>query len=384
MLNREQEPGRILIIQDKGKPGTRVAAALQKLAETLSTEIVTASGQSDLRQMLKTLALSAVVIDVGREIGDTLAALRILAGFSAIPLFIFNSFTLPRIEEKARGYDHIRYFENDLDLDGFISLVLAAVQKKKPGTIQGISLSGFLQLLNSEKWSGQVTVMAQGGKGLLLIRDGRLVDASCGELKGDAAWLEMAAWEEISVETQAKRIPGAFRDGRGKTTALAPMPSPDSRPKVETGRAVAGHIEFLHIRRPDRRISLNLKRINQALAGIRDILAASLLRTDIFLAEDGRSLAGWNSHPLACSQFAAITKSLKESLQACHFPPLRDYYLLDLEADQLLFIVITDDLQWGFLLQGTKERLGLLFNIVLPRAMAALTESLAVEPATLE
>ena len=39
------------------------------------------------------------------------------------------------------------------------------------------------------------------------------------------------------------------------------------------------------------------------------MLADVALRMDIFLSADGRSLAGWNSHPLACSAFAAITRS---------------------------------------------------------------------------
>ncbi|HSQ35031.1 MAG TPA: hypothetical protein VLQ89_03470, partial [Candidatus Binatia bacterium] len=101
-------------------------------------------------------------------------------------------------------------------------------------------------------------------------------------------------------------------------------------------------------------------------------------RTDIFLSDSSRSLAGWNSHPLACSRFASITRSLIDSLRISGFPRLGAYYLLDLNDDQLLFIVVKDELQWGFLLQGAKKHLGLLLNIVLPRALKALEDSLIV------
>jgi hypothetical protein len=378
MLNQDHELSRILIFKDKGKSAMRVAAELHELAKPQHFEIVTATGQSKLRQMLKTLSISAVVIDVGREIGDTLTALRILEGFPAIPLFIFNGFLLPRIEEKTREYSHIHYSENHSNLSGFIALILAAVNKKKQGIIQGISLANFLQLMDIEKWSGQVTVAAGGKQGVLLLQNGRLIRVATGELTGHEAWKKMAAWEKIMVETFADKLPIDI-SGEKLPTTVSTLKNPrSSHPYVETDQAGAGNIEILHLIRQNGKISLNLKKLNLAVAEIRDIFSVSLLRTDIFLAENGRSLAGWNSHPLACSQFAAITKSLKSSLQISQFPPLGDYYLLDLDTDQLLFIVVTGELQWGFLLKAAKDRLGLLLNIILPKALVFLEDAVTI------
>lgn len=379
MLTKNQELSSILIFKDKGKPGVLVAAELHKFAKSQHFKIKTATDQSKLRQMLKNHTISAVVIDVGREIGDTLTILRILEGFPTIPLFIFNDFLLPRIEEKAREYGHIHYSENHNNLDDFISLILAAVHRKKPGIIQGISLSHFLQLMNIEKWSGQVTVTAGDNQGVLLLQNGRLISAAAGERTGHAAWEEMAAWEKITVETFAEQVPPNIPGDTLPTAALALKNSIYSHPGAETNQVGAGNIEILHLIRQNRKITLNLKKLNRAVAEIRDIFSASLLRTDIFLAKDGRSLAGWNSHPFACSSFAAITRSLKSSLQISHFPALGAYYLLDLDANQLLFVVVKDELQWGFLLKETKECLGLLLNIVLPKVLSILEDSVATQ-----
>jgi nitrate reductase cytochrome c-type subunit len=379
MLTKNQELSRILIFKDKGKPGVRVAAELHKLAKSQRFKIETATDQSTLRQMLKNHTISAVVIDVGREIGDTLTIFRILEGFPTIPIFIFNGFLLPRIEEKAREYGHIHYSENHNNLDDFISMILAAVHKKKPSIIQGISLSHFLQLMNIEKWSGQVTVKAGDNQGVLLLQNGRLISVAAGERKGHAAWEEMAAWEKIIVETFAEQVPPNIPDSTLQKATLALKKSLSSHPYTATHQAGAGNIEILHLIRQNRKITLNLKKLNRAVAEIRDIFSASLLRTDIFLAEDGRSLAGWNSHPLACSQFAAITRSLKSALQISHFPAMGTYYLLDLDADQLLFVVVKDELQWGFLLKETKGCLGLLLNIILPKVLAILEDSIAIQ-----
>jgi hypothetical protein len=70
---------------------------------------------------------------------------------------------------------------------------------------------------------------------------------------------------------------------------------------------------------------------------------------------------------------------LKSSLQISRFPALGAYYLLDLAADQLLFIVVKDELQWGFLLKETKECLGLLLNIILPKALAILEDAVTIQ-----
>lgn len=379
MLNKKEELNRILIFTDKGKPGVRVAAELHKIAKSQQFKIVTAASPSKLRQMLEVISIRAVVIDVGRESGDTLTALRIMDGFPAIPLFIFNVFMLPRIEEKAREYDRIHYFENHNNLGEFISLILATLKRKKTGIIQGISLTHFLRLMNIEKWSGQVKVMTESNKGFLFLKAGRLIGATTGERTGPAAWEEMAAWGEIMVETFTDQLPPNIPGSTLQTAALSLKESPVSQPCTETNRAGAGNIDILHLRRKNRKITLDLKKLNRTLAEIRDIFSVSLLRSDIFFSDDGRSLAGWNSHPLACSRFAAITRSLINYLKISNFPTLGQYYLLDLEADQLLFVVVKDDLQWGFLLKGTKERLGFLLNVVLPKALAILADAVTIQ-----
>jgi len=374
MLIKNREPSQVLIFKEKSGPGMGVAARLGKFAGVEHFTIVATADPSTLRQMLEKNAIRAVVIDVDREIGDTLAALRILEGFPTIPIFIFNGFMLPRIEGKAREYGHY-YSENQNRLDEFISAILASVRKKQAAIIQGISLSQFLQLMNIEKWSGQVMVTSGTDQGVLLLQDGRLISSASGERTGPDAWKEMATWKKIVVEIFTAPLPIGIAAEELSSSAQTVKKSQPSSQNHEADRSAGGNIESLHLILQNTKIALNLKNLNLAVAEIRDILSASLLRTDIFLADNGRSLAGWNSHPLACSEFAAITKSLKTSLQLSQFPPLGAYYLLDLDADQIIFIVLKDELQWGFLLKGTKERIGLLLNIVLPKALAILEDA---------
>ncbi len=372
MLKAAQQTGRILIFKEAGKPKLRLAAELERSAAARQCGTETATDPADLRQLLEGGRIDAVVIDIGREIGNTLTILRVLKGFPAIPVFVFNSFMLPRIQEKAREYGHIHYWEDHSGMDEFIHSILDTVVQKKRDPIQNISLAGFLQLMKKEKWSGQIKVMAGADTGILSLQNGRLAGAAAMGLSGQAAWKKMAGWKDIAVETSIQPLPVQQHGAKSQSAPLG-------KGGAESGRSDPGNIEMLYISRHDRKLALNLKNLNQEVRAMRAMLSGQLLRTDIFLTENGRSLAGWNSHPLACSSFAVITQSLKSSLQISHFPDLGAYYLLDLADDQVVFMAVTDELQWGFLLTGAKERLGLLLNVVLPRALKALRESLAVE-----
>jgi hypothetical protein len=377
MQSKNRELKRILIFKDKGKPEMRVAAELHKLAKSQNFKIMTTTDTSKLRQMLEALSISAVVIDVGRESGDTMTALRILGGFPAIPVFIFNGFLLPRIAEKSLEYDHVHYCEDYNNFDQFIAMILDKLSKKKRSTIYGIDLGNFLQLMNSEKFSGQIIVTSGAKRGRFLLRSGQLISASMNDVNNNMALAEMSSWKKVTVEIEGK--PSANAAGNFPPQKKKPRKKKIVSPIAIDPGTHAGRIDILRFSHLRKRISVNISMLNSTLQEIQDLLADELLRTDIFLTTNGRSLTGWNSHPLACSQFAAITSSLKNSLQTCRFPALGAYYLLDLDADQILFIVVKDELQWGFLLKGIKMRLGLLLNIVLPKAIAILENSVTTQ-----
>lgn len=379
MSNQDSTLSRILILRDRCKPGMGVAAKLRRFARSGNFLVVTSADMVSLRPILEEQPISAVVIDVGREVGATLAALRILKGFPAIPLFIFNGFLLPRIEEKAKERKRVHYFESQSRWGDFLTLILAAGAEKNRAEGHGISLMQFRQLLNLEKWNGWVTVSSGADQGKLFFQDGRLIGVATDELTGSPAWKRMAAWEKISAETCADKPPIAIAGIKISAGAQASNKTASSLPGKKADPATAGNIESLHLVRQNKKIALNLMKLNLGVMEIREALAAQLLMTDIYLSNNSRSLVGWNSNPLACSKFSAITRSLIHSLQTSGFPKLGAYYVLDLDDDQLVFIVVRDELQWGFLLKGVKDRLGLLLNIVLPKALKTLDESLAVE-----
>ena len=94
-----------------------------------------------------------------------------------------------------------------------------------------------------------------------------------------------------------------------------------------------------------------------------------MLATDIYYTADAQSIAGFNSQPKACALFNRVTNDLKNSLNDAKFPALGNYYLMELEGDNMVVVVAMEDYQWGMLLDKTKVPLGLLLNVIIPKVI---------------
>jgi ActR/RegA family two-component response regulator len=375
-MTHAAEIRRLLICENRGKPGMRVAAELQKSVRVRPIEIETAASAEAARRLLQTRSFAVAVIDVGRESGEAQALLRTIGnGFPSLPLFVFNGFLIPGIAEKAREYARIQYCEDPRELDRFVALIEEELSDKKKGTIEGILLSNLLEWLEHEKLSGQVVVSNGGRKGILFLREGRLTSARRGgEQGGRTALAEISSWEKVTVEIKEGSAP----------EGTAPRPAPPARRRTTSASPArvpgsgASDIETLRLVRGGHILDFRIRELKRTIESIRGVLGEALLRADIFLSADGRSLAGWNSHPLACSSFAAITRVLVGALAGSGFPALGNYYLIDLAEGKLALVLVCGELQMGMLLAREHVHMGLLTNIVLPDAAKALSGSHAV------
>jgi hypothetical protein len=375
-----QKPGirQVLIFENREPQGMRVAAELRKSSNPISLRVMTASNLSTVRQVMKAQAFAAVIIEVGRESGEALAALRLLGKEDPlIPIYIYNGFMLPRIAEKSLEYNHVRYFDDHTDFGHFIAIILGELSKKRRGIIHGIALDSFLQLMNSEKFNGQISVVAGGKRGILFLRGGRLLGASMNGARNDTALAEMSGWEKITVEIREEQP--ADQIAKKESRNAGPDSDPSPCPSAMNQEAGTGHIDILQFNLQGKKIVIDIRKLNAALQEVQDLLADVLLRMDVFLSANGRSLAGWNSHPLACSAFAAITHSIMDSLHESAFPRLQHYYLLDLAEGHMVLIMVEDELQWGLLLKDAGGHMGIVLNIVLPIALKAMKNTLQPE-----
>ncbi len=121
---------------------------------------------------------------------------------------------------------------------------------------------------------------------------------------------------------------------------------------------------------------MNLKRLEKVVTDLQDELGDALIATDIWTIDGGQSLAGFNPQPKATALFNEITRNLIKSLKDSEFPGLGNYYLIQLENNFSIVIVIQDNLQEGMLVDLSKTSFGILTYIVIPKVLAGLKEAL--------
>jgi len=73
------------------------------------------------------------------------------------------------------------------------------LQESGKGSIDGISIASFLQMLEQERHSGTILVTAGSKQGCLFFHDGELIDAQCENLSGIEAAYAIVSWEMPSI-----------------------------------------------------------------------------------------------------------------------------------------------------------------------------------------
>ena len=62
------------------------------------------------------------------------------------------------------------------------------------GSIGEVTIADLLEIFNANKWTGKAIIKSDDKEGEIIFKDGEMVDAKCGVLRGEDAVLEMASW----------------------------------------------------------------------------------------------------------------------------------------------------------------------------------------------
>ncbi len=184
-------------------------------------------------------------------------------------------------------------------------------------------------------------------------------------------FVEILAWTDIKSMYVANKLTSTSGFSIALHSALA------NRQNTAKAEEPATHLKLVTDKTPDKEKMMDrVSKLKQGIELARENLGSGLLATDIFSAEDGQSIAGYNSQPRACALFARITADLQKTLSGANFPILSRYYILDLTDDKLVVVALLGDYSWGLLVDQTKVKMGLLLNVVLPDCLAIFTDAL--------
>lgn len=123
-------------------------------------------------------------------------------------------------------------------------------------------------------------------------------------------------------------------------------------------------------------MSIDIEKLNVAMEEIKTTLKDGLLAAEIWDREAGLSFVSYNSQPIAVALFSEVTKMLKNALTDSGFPGLNRYYLLDLENDHMVMVILHgNDILQGLLMNSKKINLGILMAVALPKALEGIEKS---------
>lgn len=208
-------------------------------------------------------------------------------------------------------------------------------------------------------------------EGTLVLDRGRVVEAECPGLTGEAAVVEMTTWPTPSLEL----LPAP------------PVVDPPLKASLDDLLEAALHrIERQGVKTATRvhpgtdvsavDITLDLGKLDAVLADLRRDLGEGLLSCEVVYGPRGVSLASYRASDHDAPFYADLADYLESSLRAHGAAPLGRWCLMELEGMQAIALLLVGPYRWGMLLDRNHVQLGYLLNLILPECGQRFAEAL--------
>jgi len=176
-------------------------------------QVLTAENGREAVAILRALPIDLLVTDLKMPEMDGFELLAWVSRHKAqLPVIVLTAFGTPEIEARLAKMNTLQYLEKPLDFKMLEEGIFNGLEAQDKSFIRGITLPTFLQLMSIEQKSCTLKVGSEGRVGYLYIRRGELLDAEFEQLTGEAAALEIVAWEhtEIEMDSICRRQQGAI------------------------------------------------------------------------------------------------------------------------------------------------------------------------------
>ena len=147
-------------------------------------------------------------VDVGLVLTELVmpedSGVRLLAfvrkRYPDLPLLAMTRHFTPTLEARVRPYRPIEVFHKPIQPERFMDRMIALMELHRGYTIQGISLSSYLQLIDLEQKT--CTLLLTQGKrtGTIHCVNGGVIAAHCNGTRGTKAVYDMLFWEDALIE----------------------------------------------------------------------------------------------------------------------------------------------------------------------------------------
>ncbi len=176
---------------------------VQATLRTLNTNcrIITARNGKQALKVLATEPLDLVITDLKMPVMDGFSLLSEMGEkYPFVPVIIMSAFVFADIEGRINQPGGFRYLKKPVDLNHLSEVVSDILSSNVEGGINGISVSGFLQLIEMEQKTCTLRITSNGRIGYMYVEKGRLYGARFDGRDDLEAALEIVGWESSEIE----------------------------------------------------------------------------------------------------------------------------------------------------------------------------------------
>ncbi len=170
-------------------------------AELPGVELHTAHDGLEALAVLERHGADLLVTDVKmpRMDGMALIAEMVSRGIRA-PVVLVTAFGTRSIELEARRQGVVSVIDKPIDFPFLVEICRSTLRSLDRGSLGGVTLAGLLQLLELERRSCTVRVLARGASGRVHLEAGCVVGSTHGDLHGMDALCRILMWEDPRIE----------------------------------------------------------------------------------------------------------------------------------------------------------------------------------------
>lgn len=206
----------VLIVDDSEMLLNYLEESFKAYADTFET--IFAANGLEAMDMLKANSVSLLVTDLQMPEVDGLALLAYTQKYyQNIQAIVMSAHGTPALVEKLQE-QVLSFISKPFAADKLAEVITSALKQGKPdGSLTGISISSFLQLVEMEQKTCICSIESLGHpKGFFYFQSGELFHAVFGNLKGEEAAIAMIQLEDLTInfrDPPKRKIPRAINKG---------------------------------------------------------------------------------------------------------------------------------------------------------------------------
>ena len=206
----------VLIVDDSQMLLNYLEESFKEYADKFQT--VFAANGLEAMDVLKLQPISLLVTDLQMPQIDGLGLLaHIQKHHQSIPAIVMSAHGTPALVEKLQN-QILNFINKPFSAPDLADVIIASLKQDKPdGSLTGISISSFLQLVEMEQKTCICSIESPGyPKGFFYFQGGELFHAIFGNLKGEEAAIAMVQLDNLTInfrDPPERKIPRGIHKG---------------------------------------------------------------------------------------------------------------------------------------------------------------------------